>query len=155
MRVIRARVRPSYRRVPLRGSRWATLVWCGLLLAACKGAETERRGARGDAIETEVAPARLERRPSEAEVELRRAMFERLIGEIRRSHVFSSAWPEAEWERCTPALWQEVSSSTSRVGLWRALRHLSNSLRDGHLIEALDSTTASMGKRSADLPAHQ
>jgi hypothetical protein len=30
-------------------------------------------------------------------------------------------------------LWQEVSSATSRVDLWRALRHLSNSLRDGHL----------------------
>jgi len=121
--------------VPFRGSRWATLVWCGLLLAGCKGAatETERRSTRGDAIDTEVGPAHAERRPSEAEVELRRAMFERLIGEIRQSHVFSSAWPEAEWERRIPALWQEVSSSTSRVGLWRALRHLSNSLRDGHL----------------------
>jgi len=50
-------------------------------------------------------------------------MFERLIGEIRQSHVFSSARPEAEWERHIPALWQEVSSATSRVGLWRALEN--------------------------------
>jgi peptidase S41-like protein len=112
---------------------WAALISCALSLSACRGStEADRRAARGDSIESEAAPAR-RKGPSEAEVELRRAMFERLIGEIRRSHVFSSAWPEHEWERQLPALWQEVSSATSRVALWRALRHLSNSLRDGHL----------------------
>jgi hypothetical protein len=129
-------VRQRYRRVRSRGSRWAALVW-SVLLAGCKGAgrstEADGRAARGEAVEAEAAPVRGGARPSEAEVELRRAMFERLIGEIRRSHVFSSAWPESEWERHIPALWREVSSATSRVSLWRALRHLSNSLRDGHL----------------------
>ena len=135
MNVIRASVRQLRRRKPPRGSRWAALVSCGLLLPGCKGGstETDRRAAPGDASEHEVASARRIVRPSEAEVELRREMFERLVGEIRQSHVFSSAWPEAEWARHLPALWQEVSNATSRVSLWRALRHLSNSLRDGHL----------------------
>jgi peptidase S41-like protein len=115
-----------------RRTRWAALLSGALFLPGCKGStDAERRVAPGDTSEAQ-APAR-PKGPSEAEVELRRAMFERLIAEIRRSHVFSSAWPEAEWERQLPALWQEVASATSRVGLWQALRHLSNSLRDGHL----------------------
>lgn len=60
-------------------------------------------------------------------------MFERLIADIRASHVFSEVWPEREWERELPALQQEVSLAAERPALLRALRHLSNSLRDGHL----------------------
>jgi hypothetical protein len=67
------------------------------------------------------------------EVELRRQMFERLVNEIRKYHVFSSVWPQAEWAKDLPALEREVLDARGRDALLRALCHLSNDLRDGHL----------------------
>jgi len=71
--------------------------------------------------------------PSAQEIELRRQMFERLVSEIRKYHVFSSVWPEAEWAKDLPALERELLEAPEREGVLRALCHLSNGLRDGHL----------------------
>lgn len=71
--------------------------------------------------------------PSAQEIELRRQMFERLVNEIRKYHVFSSVWPEAEWAKDLPALEREVLEAPERNGLLLALCHMSNHLRDGHL----------------------
>jgi hypothetical protein len=60
-------------------------------------------------------------------------MFERLVSDIRKYHVFSSVWPEAEWAKELPALEREVVNAHDRDRLLLALRHVSNSLRDGHL----------------------
>jgi hypothetical protein len=67
------------------------------------------------------------------EVALRHQMFAGLVSDIRKYHVFSSVWPETEWERELPVLEREVSNAPGRGGLLLALRHVSNSLRDGHL----------------------
>jgi hypothetical protein len=60
-------------------------------------------------------------------------MFERLVSDIRKYHVFSSVWPEEAWVKELPALEREVFSALDRDRLSIALRHVSNSLRDGHL----------------------
>ena len=60
-------------------------------------------------------------------------MFAGLVSDIRKFHVFSSVWPEAEWAKDLPALEREVLNAPDRGGLLLALRHVSNSLRDGHL----------------------
>ncbi|MEO8182774.1 MAG: hypothetical protein ABI895_28405 [Deltaproteobacteria bacterium] len=80
-----------------------------------------------DSLRTALPP------PSAQDVELRRRMFERLVSEIRKYHVFSSVWPEAEWAKDLPALEREVLEAPERAGVLRALCHLSNDLRDGHL----------------------
>jgi hypothetical protein len=60
-------------------------------------------------------------------------MFERLVGEIRKHHVFSNVWPEVDWARELPVLERELLGARNRRELLLALCHLSNSLRDGHL----------------------
>jgi len=106
----------------------------GVLLLSCRGASCDAPAPANRGVS--VSPVASESQSLRAEhgtVALRRQMFSRLVERVRRHHVFSDAWSEADWAEELPVLEREVSEATDRDGLLLGLRHLSNSLRDGHL----------------------
>jgi hypothetical protein len=113
----------------------AAVLLCGTVLSSCQSISHEKPAP----ADTRRAPAAStpgatdSPTPSEREVAIRRQMFAGLVSDIRKFHVFSSVWPEAEWAKDLPALEREVLNAPDRGGLLLALRHVSNSLRDGHL----------------------
>src|SRR5262245_43909459 len=88
------------------------------LLAGCGAAPAD---VAPQPVSTAVVPEPAPEAPAPVdEAELRRAMLERVLGDIRRYHVFSEVWPRERWEQEVPELEREVREAPDREALLRA-----------------------------------
>lgn len=79
------------------------------------------------------SPASIPITPAPGEHLARRDMFQRLVADIRKFHLFPDTWREERWTAAVPGLEREVTGAVDRRALLVALSHVADSLRDGHL----------------------